>query len=69
MKKTARHETCSISQPPITGPTAAATALKPDHVPIARPRSSSLNDALMMARLPGTSIAAPTPCTPRAMMS
>ena len=40
-------------------------ALKADHVPIARPRSASGNVALMMARLPGTSNAAPTPCTAR----
>ena len=38
-KNTARQLTCSISQPPVTGPIAAVIALKPDHVPIARPRS------------------------------
>ena len=39
MKKMARHEMCSISQPPRTGPTAAVMAVKADHVPIACPRS------------------------------
>jgi hypothetical protein len=33
---------------------AAVIELNPDQVPIARPRSSSPNVALMMARLPGT---------------
>ncbi len=42
MKKTARHETCSISQPPKTGPMAAVIAVNPDQVPIALPRASSL---------------------------
>ena len=36
---------------------------------MARPRSSVGNDALMMARLPGTSSAAPIPCTARAITS
>lgn len=38
----------------------------PDQVPIARPRCSSLKEALIIARLPGTSKAAPMPCTARA---
>src|SRR5258707_2193615 len=53
-KKTARQLTCSISQPPRTGPMAVVIALNPDHVPIARPRSASSIVALMIARLPGT---------------
>ncbi len=69
MKNTARHETCSINQPPITGPIAVVIAPKPDHVPIARPRSCSGNELLMIARLPGTSSAAPNPCTARATIS
>ena len=44
----------------IYGPTAMARAVKADQVPIARPRCASLKVALMMARLPGTSSAAPT---------
>ena len=39
-KNTARQLTCSTSQPPLTGPIAVVIALKPDHVPIARPRSA-----------------------------
>ena len=68
-KKTARQETCSINHPPMTGPIAVVIAVEPDQVPIACPRSSSGNDALMIARLPGTSIAPPMPCTARATIS
>ena len=38
--------------------------VKPDHVPIARPRSFSGKLALMRARLPGTSSAPPIPWRP-----
>ena len=61
IKNTARHETCSINHPPITGPMPAVIALNPDHVPMARPRSFSEKELLMMARLPGTRSAAPSP--------
>ncbi len=61
MKNTQRQEACSINQPPRTGPIAAVMVTKPDHVPIARPRSCSLNEALIMDRLPGTRNAAPNP--------
>ena len=61
MKNTQRQEACSISQPPRTGPTAVVIAVKPDQVPMARPRSFSSKEALMMARLPGTRSAAPMP--------
>src|ERR1043166_390252 len=54
-KNTARHETCSTSQPPNTGPNAVVIAEKPDQVPIALPRSSSSKQELINARLPGTS--------------
>ena len=37
-----------------------------DHVPIAFPRSPAGNAAAMIARLPGTSSAPPSPCTARA---
>ena len=40
MKKIQRHDVCSMSHPPSTGPSAAVIAVNPDHVPIARPRSS-----------------------------
>ena len=69
MKKTARHDTCSINHPPRTGPIAAVIAVKPDHVPIARPRSSSRKDALIIARLPGTRRAPPAPCIARAKIN
>src|SRR5271154_7007295 len=66
MKKTQRQEPFCTSQPPSTGPMEAVMAVKPDQVPIARPRSLSEYEALMMARLPGTRNAAPIPCRPRA---
>ena len=66
MKNTQRQETNSTIQPPSTGPKAAVIAVNPDQVPIARPRSSDGNDALISARLPGTSNAPPTPWNPRA---
>ena len=69
MKKTALHETVSTNHPPSSGPMAAVMALKPDQVPMARPRSSSEKELLMIARLPGTSRAAPIPCRARAAMS
>ena len=41
MKNTHLHEPCSTNHPPSTGPIAAVIDVKPDHVPIARPRSFS----------------------------
>ena len=61
IKNTARQEACSISQPPMTGPMPAVIAVNPDHVPIACPRFASSNEALIIARLPGTSSAPATP--------
>lgn len=58
-----------MSQPPSTGPSAAAMALYPDQMPIALPRRSCGNDAPSIARLPGTRSAPPTPCAARARMS
>jgi len=43
-------------------------AVKPDQVPMARPRCSLSKKAPMIARLPGTSSAPPTPWTARAMI-
>src|SRR3984893_19208167 len=68
-KNTQRHEACSITQPPSTGPPAVAIEVKPDHVPTARPRFFSLKEALIIERLPGTRNAAPNPCTARAITS
>ena len=45
---------------------ASAMPPSPDHVPIARARSSSQNDAEMIARLPGTSSDALIPWMQRA---
>src|SRR5215831_6033026 len=56
------HEACSMSHPPITGPSAVVIAVNPDQVPIALPRDCSSNEALIMARLPGTRAAAPITC-------
>ena len=66
MRKMSRHETALISQPPSSGPKAMATPLKPDQAPMARERSAGTKEACKMARLPGVSRAAPTPCSPRA---
>ena len=63
MKNAQRQDACSTSQPPRTGPMAAVIAVKPDHVPMACPRLFSSNDVPMIARLPGTRSAAPTPWT------
>ena len=43
--------------------------MKPDQVPIARPRASPAKTALMIARLPGTSSAPPIPWTARETIS
>src|ERR1700722_5593200 len=69
MKNAHRHEACCTNHPPRTGPIAAVIAVKPDHVPIARPRSVPGNEALITARLPGISSAAPIPCTARVNIS
>ncbi len=60
MKKIQRHDRCSMSQPPSTGPSAAVMAVNPAQVRIARPRCAG-NVALMSERLPGTRNAAPMP--------
>src|SRR5712692_3600247 len=60
-KKTQRQEAYWTNTPPSTGPTTVVIEEKPDQVPIARPRCSLLNEALMIARLPGTSSAPPIP--------
>src|SRR5882724_1670877 len=60
-KNAHRQLAYSMSAPPRTGPRAVVMAVKPDQVPIACPRFRSSNDALMMARLPGTRRAAPIP--------
>src|SRR6266571_2551939 len=69
MKNTIRQDACSMSQPPSGGPMAVLIAVKLDQVPMALPRRSSENEAPMMARLPGVSIAAPMPWRTRAATS
>ena len=69
MKNTQRHDACCTNHPPSTGPIAAVIEVKPDHVPMARPRCSFGNETLISARLPGTSSAPPTPCRPRAAIN
>ena len=69
MKNTHLHEPCSVNHPPSTGPMAAVIDVKPDHVPMARPRSFWEKLALIRARLPGTSSAPPIPWRPLATMS
>ena len=68
-KNAQRQERWSMSHPPRTGPAAAVIEVKPDHVPIARPRSLGGKVEARIARLPGTSSAPPTPWTARAAMS
>ena len=68
-KKSQRQEAWETTQPPATGPIAPVIALAADQVPIAAPRASAEYAALMSARLPGTSSAAPTPWTARAAIS
>src|SRR5437660_10919556 len=68
-KNTQRQEAYWTNTPPSTGPTTVVSAENPDQVPKARPRCSSLKEALIIARLPGTSRAAPIPCTARARIS
>src|SRR5260370_700696 len=69
IKNTHRQEACSTNQPPRTGPIAVVIAVKPDHVPIACPPLCAPKDELIIARLPATSSAAPTPCMLLAMMN
>ena len=69
MRNTQRHDAIPINQPPRNGPIAVATPPRPDHAPIARARSCAANVAWIIARLPGVSSAAPTPCSARAAMS
>ena len=66
MTNISRQDTAWTSQPPMNGPIAVPTPLYPDHAPMALPRSPGRNTASRMARLPGVSRAAPTPCRARA---
>src|SRR5579872_4318973 len=69
IKNTHLHDPYWVNNPPNTGPIAAVIEVKPDHVPIARPRSSLGKLALIKAKLPGTSNVPPIPWRPLAMIS
>ncbi len=66
---TKRHPQVSTRTPPKKGPRAAAIPVSPDHAPMADARSSGTKQDSMMARLPGVSSAAPTPCRTRAAIN
>ena len=68
-RNTSRQDQTSTSHPPTSGPIAPAIPPNPDHAPIARGRSSRVNDAEMIARLPGVSSAPPMPWSARAATS
>ena len=57
--------TPSTSQPPSIGASAPEIAPTAAQVPTARPRASPVKEALRVARLLGSSIAAPSPCSAR----
>ena len=68
-KKTHVQWMCSVMSPPTTGPMAKAAAVVAAQIPIAVARSRSSGKVwLMMARVGGVIIAAPTPCSTRAPM-
>ena len=69
MAKIQRQETNSISAPPPSGPITNAIPVHAVHEPIAAPRSSPGNVAVISARLEGTSSAPAMPCSPRATIS
>ena len=69
MRKIARQPTVSISQPPSTGPTAPAIAPAAAQKPTARLRAAPSKAPPSTARLLGSIIAAPIPCTARAAIS
>ena len=69
IRNTQRQEAVWARNPPITGPAAPVSEAKPDHVPIALPRSSPVNVTLISASDSGTASAAPMPCTERATIS
>ena len=61
MKKMLCHDTCSTSNPPITGPMAMARPDMAAQMPMAAPRSGPRNVAVMIESDPGSSMAAPRP--------
>src|SRR3989442_6198212 len=63
IKKTQCQEACSINHPPRTGPKAVVMAVNPDPIPISFPPDISSKEALIIARLVGSSAAEPRPST------
>jgi hypothetical protein len=66
MKKIQFQLMCSVMRPPTSGPIASASAETPAQIPIAVPRCRGGNVTVMIDRVDGFIIAAPTPCTTRA---
>ena len=69
MMNTQRHDAWETSQPPTSGPMMKEMPVHDVQVPIAAPRSSPLNVAVITARPAGVSSAPVTPCSPRATIS
>ena len=69
MRKIQRHERRSVRMPPISTPTAPPLASEALHMPSARERSlASVNVVVTMVSVTGERMAAPTPCTARAVI-
>ena len=70
IQKIHSQDTCWVSRPPSTGPTARASAPTPPQTPTAAFRSrGSVKVALMIASVVGVTSAAPTPWRARAAIS
>jgi hypothetical protein len=69
MRKTAPHQKCSSTMPPITGPTAPPAEKPATQMPMARVRSVSLRNMLRIKdSVDGASVAAERPSRARATM-
>ena len=69
MKKIACQPTCSVRNPPTTGPIERARAETPAQVPIALPRSEAGKAWVTIDSVAGIISAAPMPCTARETIS
>ena len=68
-RNTDPHQKCSRRKPPRIGPIAMAAPTAPAHRPTARPRSDDGKITVMMARVTGSTAAAPMPMSPRNTIS
>lgn len=69
-RNTARQPKATTSPPPSTGPTISELPAAPAQIPTAWARSrGAVKVCVRIARVAGISIAAPTPCTARKMIS